>query len=45
MNLFLQGSHGNDIYKEARYDLNTTNLPISALDRWTGRGRPTRRHV
>lgn len=38
-NLFLQGSHGNDIYKGMfRYDLNTTNLPISALDRWTGEG-------
>ena len=37
--LFLQGSHGNDIYKGMfRYDLNTTNLPISALDRWTGEG-------
>ena len=39
VNLFLQGSHGNDIYKGMfRYDLNTTNLPISALDRWTGEG-------
>ena len=37
--LFLQGSHGNDIYKGMfRYDLNTTNLPTSALDRWTGEG-------
>ena len=39
MNLFLQGSQGNDIYQGMfRYDLNTTNLPIAALDRWTGEG-------
>lgn len=39
VNLFLQGSHGNDIYNGMfRYDLATTNLPISALDRWTGEG-------
>ena len=39
VNLFLQGSHGNDIYTGMfRYDLATTNLPISALDRWTGEG-------
>lgn len=38
-NLFLQGSHGNDVYMGMfRYDLNTTNLPISALGRWTGEG-------
>jgi subtilisin family serine protease len=39
VNLFLQGSQGNDIYQGMfRYDLNTTNLPIAALDRWTGEG-------
>lgn len=37
--LFLQGSQGNDVYTGMfRYDLNTTNLPTSALDRWTGEG-------
>ncbi|MDG2425993.1 MAG: TonB-dependent receptor [Flavobacteriales bacterium] len=37
--LFVQGSQGNDIYLGMfRYDLNTTNLPISSLDRWTGEG-------
>ncbi|MFT5845325.1 MAG: hypothetical protein ACI8QW_001201, partial [Saprospiraceae bacterium] len=37
--LFLQGSKGNDLYNGIfRYDLNTTNLPISALERWTGEG-------
>ena len=39
VNLFLQGSHGNDLYRGMfRYDLNTTNLPTSALERWTGEG-------
>ncbi len=39
VNLFLQGSHGNDLYRGMfRYDLNTTNLPTSALARWTGEG-------
>jgi TonB-linked SusC/RagA family outer membrane protein len=39
VNLFLQGSHGNDVYMGMfRYDLNTTNLPVSALGRWTGEG-------
>ncbi len=39
LNVFLQGSHGNDLYNGIfRYDLNMTNLPISALERWTGEG-------
>ena len=39
ISLFLQGSKGNDLYNGIfRYDLNTTNLPISALERWTGEG-------
>ena len=39
VNLFLQGSYGNDVYMGMfRYDLNTTNLPVSALGRWTGEG-------
>jgi len=39
MSLFLQGTKGNDLYNGIfRYDLNTTNLPISALERWTGEG-------
>lgn len=37
--IFLQGSVGNDLYNGIfRYDLNTTNLPVSALERWTGEG-------
>ena len=37
--VFLQGSHGNDLLNGVfRYDLNTTNLPVSALERWTGEG-------
>ena len=37
--LFLQGTHGNDVLNGVfRYDLNTTNLPVSALERWTGEG-------
>ena len=32
LSLFIQGSHGNDLYNGIfRYDLNTTNLPVSAL--------------
>ena len=39
LNIFIQGSKGNDLYNGIfRYDLNTTNLPISALERWTGEG-------
>jgi TonB-linked SusC/RagA family outer membrane protein len=39
LNIFIQGSHGNDLYNGIfRYDLNMTNLPISALERWTGEG-------
>ena len=39
LSLFIQGSHGNDLYNGIfRYDLNTTNLPVSALERWTGPG-------
>jgi TonB-linked SusC/RagA family outer membrane protein len=37
--LFVQGAHGNDLLNGVfRYDLNTTNLPVSALERWTGEG-------
>jgi hypothetical protein len=37
--LFLQGSHGNDLYTGMfRYDLGFTNLPSSMLNRWTGEG-------
>ena len=37
--IFIQGSHGNDLFNGIfRYDLNTTNLPVSALERWTGEG-------
>ena len=36
---FIQGSQGNDLFNGIfRYDLNTTNLPVSALERWTGEG-------
>ena len=39
LNVFINGSKGNDLYNGIfRYDLNTTNLPISALERWTGEG-------
>ena len=39
LTLFIQGSHGNDILNGVfRYDLNTTNLPVAALERWTGEG-------
>lgn len=39
VSVFLQGSHGNDILNGVfRYDLNTTNLPVAALERWTGEG-------
>ena len=37
--IFIQGSQGNDLFNGIfRYDLNTTNLPVSALERWTGEG-------
>ncbi|MDA0912968.1 MAG: TonB-dependent receptor [Bacteroidetes bacterium] len=37
--VFIQGSQGNDILNGVfRYDLNTTNLPVAALERWTGEG-------
>ncbi|MEY3009784.1 MAG: hypothetical protein RLZZ314_426 [Bacteroidota bacterium] len=37
--LFLQGSYGNDVYNGMfRYDLASTNRPVSALERWTGPG-------
>ena len=37
--IFIQGSKGNDLYNGIfRYDLNTTNYPISILERWTGEG-------
>ncbi len=39
LSLFLQGSKGNDLYNGVfRYDLNTTNMPVTALERWTGEG-------
>ncbi|MGB1074950.1 MAG: SusC/RagA family TonB-linked outer membrane protein [Flavobacteriales bacterium] len=39
LNVFVQGSKGNDIYNGIfRYDLNTTNLPVKWLERWTGEG-------
>ena len=39
LNLFLQGSHGNDIYNATvRYDFPTVNRPTSVLNRWTGPG-------
>ncbi len=37
--LFCQGTYGNEILNGVfRYDLNTTNLPVEALERWTGEG-------
>ncbi len=39
LNLFLQGSQGNDIYNNTvRYDFTYVNRPTSVLDRWTGPG-------
>lgn len=39
LNIFVNGSKGNDLYNGIfRYDLNTTNLPVTALERWTGEG-------
>lgn len=39
LNLFIQGTSGNDIYNNTvRYDFNYGNRPSSVLDRWTGPG-------
>lgn len=39
MNIFGQGVFGNQIYNATRrYDLPTSNMPASAIDRWTGEG-------
>ncbi len=39
MNLFVQGSQGNDIFNGIfRYDFFYTNRPQTALNRWTGPG-------
>jgi TonB-linked SusC/RagA family outer membrane protein len=39
LNVFFQGSQGNDIYNNTvRYDFSYVNRPESALGRWTGPG-------
>ncbi|HLT94821.1 MAG TPA: hypothetical protein VKZ56_09690, partial [Membranihabitans sp.] len=39
LNVFLQGSQGNDIYNNtSRYDFGYVNRPSSVLNRWTGTG-------
>lgn len=39
LNLFFQGTYGNDIYRNiTRYDFPSSNRPSSALERWTGPG-------
>jgi TonB-linked SusC/RagA family outer membrane protein len=39
LNLFFQGTQGNDIYVNTiRYDFTYVNRPSSALNRWTGPG-------
>jgi TonB-dependent starch-binding outer membrane protein SusC len=39
LSLFLQGVHGNDIYRGyTRYDFEFANQPNSRLNRWTGEG-------
>ncbi len=39
LNLFFQGTQGNDIYvNTTRFDFNYVNRPSSALARWTGEG-------
>ncbi len=39
LNLFMQGTSGNDIYNNTvRYDFTYVNRPASVLDRWTGPG-------
>lgn len=39
LNVFFQGSEGNDIYLNTiRYDFTYVNRPASALTRWTGAG-------
>ncbi|MCC7245715.1 MAG: TonB-dependent receptor, partial [Saprospiraceae bacterium] len=42
LNLFFQGTQGNDIYvNTTRYDFSYVNRPSSALGRWTGEGTST----
>jgi TonB-dependent starch-binding outer membrane protein SusC len=42
LNIFLQGSEGNDIYNNTtRYDFIYVNRPSSVLGRWTGPGTST----
>jgi TonB-dependent starch-binding outer membrane protein SusC len=42
LNLFIQGSQGNDIYNNTtRYDFIYVNRPASVLERWTGPGTST----
>jgi TonB-dependent starch-binding outer membrane protein SusC len=42
LNLFFQGSQGNDIYVNTiRYDFTYVNRPATALNRWTGPGTST----
>jgi TonB-dependent starch-binding outer membrane protein SusC len=39
LNMFFQGTHGNDIYvNTTRFDFPFVNRPSSALGRWTGEG-------
>lgn len=39
LGIFLQGTHGNDIYNATvRYDFTYVNRPVSTLTRWTGPG-------
>lgn len=39
LNLFFQGTQGNDIYvNTTRFDFSFVNRPSSALNRWTGEG-------
>lgn len=39
LNLFFQGTHGNDIFNNTiRYDFTYVNRPSSVLERWTGPG-------
>ncbi len=39
LNLFFQGTQGNDVYvNTTRFDFNYVNRPSSALNRWTGEG-------
>ena len=43
LNVFLQGTHGNDIFDATRrIDAMATNLPSWMLNRWTGEGTSNR---